>query len=79
MCNLLCVGHAELCVAFRFLAVINDVFYLEVNRNCMLKLSVKYFLVLIIANMATVRNVLLVLVKCNFVRVVRNVDRIIEE
>jgi hypothetical protein len=60
-------------------AVINDVFYLEVDRSCMLKLSVKYLLVLIIANMATVRNFLLVFIKFNVVCIVHNMDHIMEE
>jgi hypothetical protein len=37
------------------------------------------FLVLIIANMATVRNVLVVFVKCTAVHVVRYIDHIMEE
>jgi hypothetical protein len=60
-------------------AVINDVFYLEVDRNCMLNLSMKYFLVLIITNMAKVRNVLVVFVKCNFACVVHKIDHITVE
>jgi hypothetical protein len=60
-------------------AVTNDVFYLEAVQNCVLNLNVKYFLVLIIANMATIRNVLVVFVECNVLHVVHIVDRRIME
>lgn len=61
------------------MAVINDVFYLEIDRNCVLKLSTKCLLVLIIAIMAAIRNVLFVFVKCNVVRIVHNIDHIMDE